>query len=221
MSVELRNRITRICKEKGMSLNTIADRIGNNASNLSQSLKGNPTVSTLQAIADCLAVNISDFFEARRTSVSGILEVDGQLRRINSREELLPIAGTFGIPTYVSYRTCKKDLKAFIRKTLEKCDESTFSAVLDGKLLINVFKYYDDHNIDGGIVHEDNYALTVHKEGDEPFKWLYYGSSYSGAGDNADLDNILQAMWVDIVGYMDKDRCFDEPEEIEHFALED
>lgn len=40
-------------------------------------------------------------------------------------------------------------------------------------------------------------------------------------GNNADLDNILQAMWVDIVGYMDKDRCFDELEEIEHFALED
>lgn len=221
MSVELRNRITTLCKEKGISLNTIAERIGNNASNLSQSLKGNPTVNTLQAIADCLAVNISDFFEARQASVSGILEVNGQLRKINGREELLPIAGTFGIPTYVSYRSCKKDLKAFIKKTLYGTDDVTFSAVLDGKLLINVFKYHDTHMLPEGKFHEDNYAVTIHKEGDEPFNWIYYGSSYSGEGNNADLGTLLQAIWVDIVGYLDKDRCFDEPEEIKHFALED
>jgi transcriptional regulator with XRE-family HTH domain len=56
-------RIKEIAKEKGISIKTMATRIGIGLSALSQSIDGNPTAERLQQIADALGVPITELFD--------------------------------------------------------------------------------------------------------------------------------------------------------------
>lgn len=56
-------RIKEVAKEKGVYMKDIAAALGISDGGLSQQLNGNPSVSTLQKIADALEVHISDLFE--------------------------------------------------------------------------------------------------------------------------------------------------------------
>lgn len=58
-------RIKELCKEKGITLSELADKIDMKSANLSVSLsdKGNPTITTLQKIATALNVPVSALFD--------------------------------------------------------------------------------------------------------------------------------------------------------------
>ncbi len=55
-------RIKEIIKEKGMTSQQVADKMGITQSSLSRALNNNTTVEMLQKIADALEVDIADFF---------------------------------------------------------------------------------------------------------------------------------------------------------------
>jgi len=61
--MDLSVRIKEVIKEKGLTIQSLADTMGINRVNLSSSINGNPTVETLQKIADALGVPISELFE--------------------------------------------------------------------------------------------------------------------------------------------------------------
>lgn len=67
--MDLSMRIKEVIKEKGLTIQSLADTMGINRVNLSSSINGNPTVETLQKIADALNVPISELFEQPDTSV--------------------------------------------------------------------------------------------------------------------------------------------------------
>ena len=54
--------IKSIIKQKGLTMEEVAERIGVNRVTLSQTLSGNPTMSTLQRIADALECKVGEFF---------------------------------------------------------------------------------------------------------------------------------------------------------------
>ena len=56
-------RIKELIKEKGTTIQNIADAIGINRVTLSNSINGNPTVETLNKIADALNVPVTELFE--------------------------------------------------------------------------------------------------------------------------------------------------------------
>lgn len=58
-------RIKELCRERGITLSELADKIEMKSANLSVSLseKGNPTITTLQKIATALNVPVSALFE--------------------------------------------------------------------------------------------------------------------------------------------------------------
>ena len=51
-----------IIKEKGWTIEKVASEMGINRVTLSQNLSGNPTVKTLQRIADVIGCKVGDFF---------------------------------------------------------------------------------------------------------------------------------------------------------------
>jgi transcriptional regulator with XRE-family HTH domain len=57
-----------IIKEKGWTIEKVASEMGINRVTLSQNLSGNPTVKTLQRIADVIGCRVGDFF---RDDMSG------------------------------------------------------------------------------------------------------------------------------------------------------
>lgn len=62
-------RIKELLKEKGMMHKELAEKLGVTDIALRASLKGNPTVSTLEKVADALSVSVPELFAAPRNGV--------------------------------------------------------------------------------------------------------------------------------------------------------
>lgn len=56
-------KVQTLCKEKGMTLQDVASKLGITYQSLYDCLKGNPTLKRLQRIASILGVSIKDLFE--------------------------------------------------------------------------------------------------------------------------------------------------------------
>ena len=56
-------RIKEVIKEKGMTVQTLADKMGINRVGLSNHINGNPSVAVLEKIAAALEVPIQELFE--------------------------------------------------------------------------------------------------------------------------------------------------------------
>lgn len=55
-------RIKELCKERGMLVKELAQKIGITDIGLRQSLNGNPTIGTLEKIASALGVEVAELF---------------------------------------------------------------------------------------------------------------------------------------------------------------
>ena len=64
--------IKEVIKEKGMTITELADKMGINRVNLSNMVNGNPTVETLNKIADALEVSVTELFEQSKTGTASL-----------------------------------------------------------------------------------------------------------------------------------------------------
>lgn len=56
-------RIKEVIKERGMTITELADKMSINRVNLSNMVNGNPTVETLNKIADAIGCPVTELFE--------------------------------------------------------------------------------------------------------------------------------------------------------------
>lgn len=80
-------RIKEILKQQGKTMQDLADMIGINRVNLSNSLNGNPTLERLKQVADCLDVGIKDLFKENKkdhVEILGLIKVNEDVRIIDS-----------------------------------------------------------------------------------------------------------------------------------------
>lgn len=59
-------RIAELCKRAGMTQAELADRVGISRVGLSKAINGNPTLDTLERLADGLGVSVVELFEPKR-----------------------------------------------------------------------------------------------------------------------------------------------------------
>lgn len=59
-------RIKDVIKEKGMTVNSLAEKMGINRVGLSNHINGNPSVEVLERIASALDVPVTELFEQPR-----------------------------------------------------------------------------------------------------------------------------------------------------------
>lgn len=109
-----------ICKQKGLRISDIADRMGVGQSNLIYSLKGNPTISKLEDVAAALQVSVSELVTMRPDSAQGIVIIDGQTYQLTK-----PAASTVQLPTFDRYDTLRKELKDFIKHSIKGSEPAT------------------------------------------------------------------------------------------------
>jgi transcriptional regulator with XRE-family HTH domain len=81
-------RIKEICKEKGLLLKDLAEKIGIAKESLTRIIKGNPQLSTLENIAKTLDVEINDLFYKSNKEITGFIEYDNKVYKINNRNDL-------------------------------------------------------------------------------------------------------------------------------------
>lgn len=81
-------RIKEIMQEKGITQKKLAEDIGVAEISLSRSLRGNPTLDTLERIATALNVPITELFSTDKQDLCGHVEYKGVVYTIKSRSDL-------------------------------------------------------------------------------------------------------------------------------------
>lgn len=84
-------RIKDIAKERGLSLIELADKIGVTYNTLNRNISANPTIDTLQKIADALNVHITELFQkpiGNTPAVSGFIKIENKIYEIKSIDDL-------------------------------------------------------------------------------------------------------------------------------------
>lgn len=61
-------RVKELCKEKGLQMQELADKLGITRITLTRNISGNPTISTLENIAAALGVSVPELFAPQPTS---------------------------------------------------------------------------------------------------------------------------------------------------------
>ena len=81
-------RVAELCKEKGITQQALAKKLGIQYQSLYAALNGNPKLDTLKNIADALEVKLTDLFEKKESDIIGFLRVHGYLKQVTSLEDL-------------------------------------------------------------------------------------------------------------------------------------
>lgn len=84
------NNIDYLCRERKWTRRDLAKKMGIMEASLSRSLKGNPTLGTLEKIAKALDVSIKSLFEDSN-DVEGFVLLKGKAYHFNSLKELMTI----------------------------------------------------------------------------------------------------------------------------------
>lgn len=82
--------IKSLCKEKGIAMKDMAAKLGMDASTFSQFINSpNPSIPTLERIADYLDVTLPELFEQRATNnIYGVLYINNKPHIVNNRVEI-------------------------------------------------------------------------------------------------------------------------------------
>ena len=127
-----------ICRQKGLSLTDVANRMGASPSNLLSSVKGNPTISKIQDIANALQVSVSELLTMRPEKASGVVILDGQTYQISR-----PSINVVQIPQYDRYDVFRSEISKFIRDCIKGEETKSKMGMLES---FEVFSLVFDHH---------------------------------------------------------------------------
>lgn len=128
-----------ICRAKGLTVTDVANRMGADPSNLLSSVKGNPTISKIQDIANALQVSVSELLTMRPEKATGVIVIDGQVYQVSK-----PAANVVQLPVYERYSDLRDDIKEFVARAVESDGNTAKMAMLE---TFEVFSLsYDVHD---------------------------------------------------------------------------
>lgn len=82
-------KIKEVVKAKGMTIESLANEMGTHRVNLSRIINGNPTVESLQKIADVLEVEVKELFKSEaKGQINGYVEFEGTIYKIESKKDV-------------------------------------------------------------------------------------------------------------------------------------
>lgn len=84
-------RIKELCKEKGLTLQQVAEYMGVNRVSLSNSINGNPTIGTLEKVAAALGVEVVELF-AKKGDFVAFVRRDGVTHTFDTEDALIGYA---------------------------------------------------------------------------------------------------------------------------------
>ncbi len=87
-------RVKEICKKKGMLMEELAGKLGITRITLTRNINGNPTLSTLQNIAEALDVEVPELFHTPDAELTALVDLNGTLYRFNTAKELQDFASS-------------------------------------------------------------------------------------------------------------------------------
>lgn len=188
----IEQNLKEICRLKGLSLTDVANRMGTTPSNLLSSVKGNPTISKLQGIADALQISISELMTQRPDKALGIVVVDGHAYQLSK-----PATATLQLPSYVRYDTLREAIKDFIKKCVEGSEFATKMGLVETMEVFSLVYDPDPGKFLLSLCYADGKTFTIAYD-----KFEYCNWDKSEAEDDApwDLACITEEIINDIEG---------------------
>ena len=135
----IEQNLREIVKVKGLRLSDIANRMGTTVSNLLSSVKGNPTVSKLEGLADALQVGVSELLTGRPETAQGLVIIGDQTYQVSK-----PATKVVQIPTYNRYDVLRGDIRCFISKSIEKKENACMMGIVETMEFFSLL--YDSEN---------------------------------------------------------------------------
>ena len=136
---DIEKNLREIASAKGLRLSDIANRMGTTVSNLLTSVKGNPTVSKLEGLAEALQVGVSELLTGRPETAQGLVIIDGRTYQISK-----PASKVLQIPTYNRYDVLRGAIRIFIAKAIENRENACMMGILETMELFSLL--YDGEN---------------------------------------------------------------------------
>lgn len=124
--INIEQNLREICKRKGLKLSDIAERIGTGQSNLITSLKGNPTISKLEDVANALQLSVSELLTKRPDSSLGLVIIDGQTYQISK-----PATAIVQLPSFTRYDILREEIKDFIKKCVDLSEPASKMGIVE------------------------------------------------------------------------------------------
>lgn len=134
----IETNLKEICRRKGLSLTDVANRMGTSPSNLLSSVKGNPTITKLEDIAEALQVSIAELLTKRPEKALGLVLIDGQTYQLSK-----PAENTVKLPTFDRYDVLRKEVEQFIRESIKADKTDSKMGMVE---TMEVFSLTYDHN---------------------------------------------------------------------------
>ncbi len=78
-------RVKEICKERGITMTELTERLGISLSALTQTINGNPTIGKVKEIAKALDVDYLELLE-EKTDIKILVEYQGETKRITEND---------------------------------------------------------------------------------------------------------------------------------------
>ena len=139
--------VKEICKQKGISLKTLAELMGVSASAISQVINNpNPSLQSLQRIAKVLNVSLAELVDAEYKPLNGFVEVDGVVHTIKSREQWVNVTNQIqGLPhltTFSGEDEHQRQIKLFCNACIKSKTSNRLMAWLGTDEIFNLL--YDE-----------------------------------------------------------------------------
>ena len=81
--------VKEVCKEKGLTIQDLADKMEMKRESLSRAINGNPTLETLEKIASALGVDVPELFTSSSSGgIIGVIRIRDTNYKINSVSDL-------------------------------------------------------------------------------------------------------------------------------------
>jgi transcriptional regulator with XRE-family HTH domain len=179
-------RVKELLKEKGLRMSDLADRMGTNQSNLQKSLAKNPTIATLQDVADALNVQLGELFPASVMipTAKSLMIMDGKTYGI------VPMQNIVNIPHYTYFPQLHEVVKKFVFDSLQNNATDSICGLLDAFELFCLS--YDRHN--------RVFILAICYENAKMKTICYDVIEFSDGSDNVNVEQLLNEVLNDITG---------------------
>jgi len=190
----IEQNLRELVKAKGLKLSDIADRMGTTVSNLLSSVKGNPTISKLQDIANALQISVSELLTKSPEKALGVAIIDGKAFQLSN-----PASSTVQLPIYDRYDTLREEIKTFIKKCVEESERATKMGLVETMEVFSLVYDPDATKFFLSLCYADGRTLTNAYD-----KYEYCDWDKSKAEDDApwDLACITEEIINDIEGYV-------------------
>lgn len=155
-----------ICRQKGLSLTDVANRMGASPSNLLSSVKGNPTISKIQDIANALQVSVSELLTMRPEKATGVAIIDGQVYQVSK-----PAANVVQLPVYERYDDLRDDIKEFVMRAIAGARTASKMGVVETFEAFSLVYDHEDTKFILSLCYSDGKTLTIIYDKHEYCNW--------------------------------------------------